>query len=237
MVIHIQVNKIKAEVLFKDIKCVRLRVCSPDGTVKVSAPRGVSLSTVEAFVAKNGEWIGQQQDRIRSRQGIIKVPVYAERDSHPIWGKTYLVSLKHTDEKPGVELRNGWLRLNIPRDCTEGDRQRLVKNWEREMLRAAIPPLIALWEPIMGVRVDRFFIQNMKTRWGSCNLTRRSIRINLELIRKPVECLEYVVVHEMIHLLERYHNARFYELMNHFLPDWKEREARLTHTTVGRDVQ
>lgn len=229
---YLYLEGFEAEVTFKSVKQMRLKVYPPDGKVKVSAPQYVDIGMVKAFIAQHAVWIRQQQDLFKARKQAARRETFLERDAHYIWGRRYLVTVRETTNKPYAELHNGWLRLHVLPDCTEHDRRQLVDTWEREALRAAIQTLIVHWEPVMGVKVERFSLQSMKTRWGSCNITRRSLRINLELIRKPAECLEYVVVHEMVHLLERYHNKTFHDFMSRFLPDWKSREARLYHKVV-----
>ncbi len=217
---------IQIEVTFKSVKHIRLKVY-PDGKVKVSAPIAIGIGTVKEFVQSNALWMVEHHNKLKATKSVKEREAFVERDSHYVWGKQYLVTVRETQASPYVELHNGWFRIHVKPDFTEQHRRQLVENWERETLRATIQLLITHWEPIMGVKVDRFSLQSMKTRWGSCNITQRSLRINLELIRKPEQCLEYVVVHEMVHLLERYHNKRFYGFMDRFLPDWKAREAWL----------
>ena len=208
---------------------MRLRVCAPEGKVKISVPRHVPIESVEQFVLKNIAWIRQQQDRIKARPAVAAhTPRFVEREPYFHWGKQYLISVKAATGKPSVALQNGWLLLHAPAHYTDNELGILLDRWEKDILLAALPDLITLWEPVMGVRVERFSVRPMKTRWGSCNITRRSISLNQELVRRPFESLEYVLVHEMVHLLERGHNARFYQFMSHFLPDWRERENRLS---------
>ncbi len=230
-----QIAGLEVDVVFKPIRNIRLRVCAPDGQVKLSIPGQVSLDEAKAFVLENRDWIIQYREVIRVRQTRLtpRTPLYAERESRHVWGKQYLINVITTNHSPAVELRNGWLRLHVPAGFTAEERKHLVQTWEHNLMLEAIPPLISHWEPIMGVRVAQFSVRAMKSRWGSCSINRRTIRLNLELVSRHPDCLEYVLVHEMIHLLERGHNARFYDFMNHFLPDWHERESRLNHLPLS----
>ncbi len=131
------------------------------------------------------------------------------------------------DAVPSVQLKHSQILLRVRPGTSEEKKQAIVDHWYRQQLKQAIPPLIARWEPLMGVNVERFFVRRMKTRWGSCNPRAGSIRLNTELAKKPGECLEYVVVHEMAHLLEPTHNARFVALMDRFMPHWKQMREEL----------
>jgi predicted metal-dependent hydrolase len=136
------------------------------------------------------------------------------------------------NEAPSVELKHSRMLLRV-RPCASDERkQAIVEEWYREQLKKAVPSLIAKWEPLMGVKVERFFVQKMKTKWGSCNSDTRSIRLNTDLAKKPPECLEYIVVHEMVHLLEPTHNKRFMTLMDQFMPKWQFCRAELNRLPV-----
>ncbi|MGI9212952.1 MAG: M48 family metallopeptidase [Methylococcaceae bacterium] len=226
-----QIAGLEADVVFKNVRQLRLRVCPPDGQIKVSVPVGMSLKDVEGFLDKQQEWITRYQKKIKIRASRPSTQSHtlSEREPHYIWGKQYLINLIPAPNIPAVELKNGWLRLNTPDDSTVEERRKLLEIWERKQLHDAIQPLIIHWEPIMQVGVSSYSIRSMKSRWGSCNIRRHSLSINLELVRRHPVCLEYVLVHEMTHLLEPGHNTRFYAFMNRFLPDWQERESRLNH--------
>lgn len=146
---------------------------------------------------------------------------YLDRESHYLWGKRYLLEVVESDRPPQVQLKHSRLRLQVRPGSGEEKKQAIVAAWYRDQLRQVIPSLIAKWEATLGVKVERFFVQRMKTKWGSCSPARRSIRLNSELAKKPRECLEYLVVHEMVHLLEPTHNNRFAALMDQFLPKWQ----------------
>src|SRR5262249_4438858 len=146
---------------------------------------------------------------------------YIERESHYVWGRRYLLKVVEANQPASVELNHGQMILYVRRGADRAKRQAVVEEWYREQLRQAVPPLIKKWERLMGVKVRRVFVQRMKTKWGSCNHRAGSIRLNTDLARKPRECLEYIVVHETVHLLEPTHNERFMALMDQLMPKWQ----------------
>ncbi|MBV5300600.1 MAG: M48 family metallopeptidase, partial [Methylococcales bacterium] len=165
-------------------------------------------------------WIKQKQKKFATQQRETPRDCI-DRESHYVWGKRYLLKLIEHDERPKISLGHSELLLYVRPKTSTAQKQAIMDEWLREELKKALPPLIAKWEPVMGVQVKKFFVQKMKTRWGSCNYTKANVRFNSELAKKPIECLEYVVVHELVHLLEPSHNARFHRLMTQFLPHWK----------------
>jgi len=234
MAARINLGDITADVVFKDIKNVHLSVYPPDGKVRISAPCRMSLDTIRVFAISKLAWIKQQQKKLQEQERETPRE-YLERESHYVWGKRYLLTISESDEAPGIELRHSRMVLRVRPGTDEEKRQLIVEAWYREQIRKAVPPLIALWEPFLGVRVGRFFVQRMKTRWGSCNPGNSSIRLNTELAKKPRECLEYIVVHEMAHLLEPIHSARFVALMDRFMPDWRLRRNQLNQLPVRHE--
>jgi predicted metal-dependent hydrolase len=234
MGVRINLGDITADVVFKDIKNIHLSVHPPDGKVRISAPSRMNLDTIRVFAISKLAWIKQQQKKLREQERETPRE-YLERESHYVWGRRYLLTIVENNEAPGVELRHSRMLLRIRPGTTEAKRQALVEAWYREQIRKAVPPLIAGWEPLLEVKVGRFFVQHMKTRWGSCNPGNGTIRLNTELAKKPRECLEYIVVHEMAHLSEPTHNARFIALMEQFLPDWRLRRDQLNQLPVRHE--
>jgi predicted metal-dependent hydrolase len=234
MATRIQLGTIEADVVLKDIKNIHLSVHPPVGRVSISAPRRMSLDTIRVFAISKLAWIKQQQRKIREQE---REPPreYLERESHYVWGKRYLLSLIERDEPPSVGLHHNKLVVQIRPDTDTAKRQAILDAWYREQLRQALPALIAKWEPQMGVKVARFFVQRMKTRWGSCNHQARNIRLNTDLAKKPRECLEYITIHEMVHLLEPTHNARFVSLMDRFAPSWRMQRQVLNRLPVRHE--
>jgi len=220
MVKRITLGDIDVEVVFKDIKNVHLSVHPPTGRVRISAPSRMSLDNIRIFAISKLAWIKQQQKKLQE-QDRESPREYLDRESHFVWGKRYLLEVIEIDKAPSIELKHNRMLLQVRPGTDEQRKRDLVEGWYRTQLKEAVPPLIAKWEPIMEVRVNRFFVQRMKTKWGSCNPHAGNIRLNTELAKKPPECLEYIVVHEMAHLLEPTHSDRFKALMDRFMPKWQ----------------
>ena len=155
-----------------------------------------------------------QQDRETPRE-------YLDRESHYVWGTRYLFKVVEADMPPLVELKHRQMHLRVRPGTSEPKKQDIIEEWYREQLKLAVPPLIAKWEKLLKVKVNRFFVQRMKTKWGSCSHRIGNIRLNTDLAKKPRECLEYIVIHELVHLIEPTHNARFIALMDTFMPRWR----------------
>jgi predicted metal-dependent hydrolase len=235
MVRQIVLGGISVDVVFKDIKNVHLSVYPPTGRVRISAPSRMSMDTIRVFAISKLGWIRQQQQKL---QGQDREPPreYLDRESHYLWGRRYLLKVIEADESPSMEIKHSRLLLRVRPGTAEEKKQALMDAWYREHLKAAVPELIAKWEPILGVHVERFFVQRMKTKWGGCNAEKRTIRLNTELAKKPKECLEYIVVHELVHLLERRHADRFAELMDRCLPHWKDLRKLLNAAPLGQET-
>jgi predicted metal-dependent hydrolase len=217
---RIQLGDIPVDVIRKDIKNVHLSVHPPTGRVRIAAPERMSLDTVRVFAIAKVPWIKKQQRKLREQERETPRE-YIDRESHYVWGKRYLLKVVEADQPSAVELNHGRMILRVRRGTAKAKRQAILEEWHREQVRKAAPPLIEKWQRLTGIRVKRFFVQRMKTKWGSCNDRASSIRLNTDLVRKPMECLEYIVVHEMVHLLEPTHNERFMTLMDRFMPKWQ----------------
>ena len=217
---QIKLGEIVLDVMLKDIKHVHLSVYPPTGKVRISAPLRMSIDNVRAFAISKLGWIKQQQKKLQAQERETPRE-YLDRESHYVWGKRYLLKMIEADAAPQVELKHSTLLLRVRPGSSVEKKRTVLDDWYRQQLKATIPPLIAKWEQVLGVKVTRFFVQRMKTKWGSCSPDTASIRLNAELAKKPSECLEYIVVHEMVHLLEPTHNDRFVALMNQFLPKWQ----------------
>lgn len=220
MVTQIDLGEIAIDVVKKDIKNIHLSVYPPAGKVRISAPLWMDLDTIRVFAITKLGWIKSQQQKLREQERETPRE-YLDRESHYVWGKRYLLKVVEKGVAPEVELKHNKMILQI-RPATSHERKKAVLDaWYREKLKEVVSALIAKWEPLMGVKVERFFVQRMKTKWGSCSPDAKSIRLNTDLAKKPPECLEYIVVHEMAHLLEPTHNTRFIALMDRFMPKWR----------------
>jgi hypothetical protein len=203
--------------------------------VRISAPRHTSLDTLRVFALSKLGWIRQQQAKLREQEREAPRD-YVDRESHYLWGKRYLLTVLESDEPPAIDLEHRRMLLRVRPGTGEVRRQELVEEWYRERLKEAVPPLLARWQPRLGVEVERWFVQRMKTKWGSCNHRSGTIRLNTELAKKPPECLEYVVVHELVHLLEPTHNARFIALMDRAMPNWQVHRQTLNELPVPQET-
>ena len=234
MAAKIQLGEIAVDVVKKDIRNVHLSVYPPTGKVRISAPLRMDLDTIRVFAISKLGWIRQQQRKMREQE---REPPreYLDRESHYVWGKRYLLKLVEKEAPPAVELKHSQIVLQTRPASGEEKKQNTLEEWYRSQLKAAVPPVIAKWEPLMGVKVERFFVQRMKTKWGSCSPASASIRLNTDLAKKPRECLEYIVVHEMAHLLEATHNSRFLALMDHFMPQWRSCRDALNQLPVRHE--
>lgn len=234
MASQIKLGDIAVDVVLKDIKNVHLSVYPPTGRVRISAPKRMSMETIRVFAVSKIDWIKRQQQKLREQERETPRD-YLERESHYLWGQRYLLEVVECDEPPSIELKHRRMVLRV-RPGTDGvRRQALVEEWYRNQIKSAVPPLLKHWQPRVGVKVKRFFVRRMKTKWGSCNHTARTIRLNTELAKKPPECLEYIVVHELVHLLEPTHNPRFLELMDRFMPNWKYHRQTLNQLPVRKE--
>jgi len=226
----IQLNDIVVDVTLKKIKNIHLSVY-PNGKVKVSAPLRMNEETIRLFLISKLGWIKQKQTKFQNQQRETPRD-YIDRESHYVWGQRYLLKVIEHDAPPKMILGHSEMVLHVRPNTSQELKQAIIDEWLRIELKKALPALIEKWQPIMGVVVKKFFVQKMKTRWGSCNYTRSNVRFNSELAKKPPECLEYVVVHELVHLLEPSHNARFHSLMTQFMPHWKLIKAELNRLPI-----
>jgi predicted metal-dependent hydrolase len=234
MATKMQLGDLVVEVVKKDIKNIHLSVYPPVGTVRISAPLRMKLETIRVFAISKLAWIKHQQKKLRNQERETPRE-YLDRESHYVWGKRYLLQIVESDAAAAVELKHSKLVLRIRPDTGEDKRQAIVDDWYRAELRKTVPSLIAKWEPLMGVTVRRFFVQKMKTKWGSCSSQSNSIRLNAYLARKPRECLEYIIVHEMAHLIEKRHGDRFVAIMDKCLPQWRQYRDELNSAPLAHE--
>lgn len=234
MGMELKLGDIAVEVILKDIKNVHLSVHPPRGKVRIAAPARMSLDTIRVFAISKLGWIKQQQKKLRD-QDRESPREYLDRESHYLWGKRYLLKILERNAAPQVTLGATRLTLQLRPGTDDARKQKILDAWYREQLKIAIPPLIAKWERLIGVDVNKFFVQHMRTKWGSCNHKAANIRFNTDLAKKPRECLEYIVVHEMAHLIEPTHSARFIALMDYYMPNWKACRQTLNRLPVRHE--
>lgn len=231
MTTQIKLGDIAIDVVRKEIKNIHLSVYPPAGRVRISAPKRMALDTIRVFAISKLGWIKKHQQKLQEQ--VRETPrEYIDRESHYLWGKRYLFKVEEKDSAAYVSLRHNQMVLHVRPDTGDERKREILAEWYREKLKEVVPALIAKWERLMGVKVEKFFVQRMKTRWGSCNHRSNNIRLNTELAKKPLECLEYVVVHEMAHLLEPSHNNRFIALMDQFMPSWRNHREELNRSSL-----
>lgn len=234
MLSQIKLGEITVDVTLKDIKNIHLSVHPPTGHVRVSAPSHMNLETIRVFAISKLGWIKQQQKKLLEQERETPRE-FLNRESHYVWGKRYLFQVVEADEAPFVELSHGLMVLNVRPGSDESKKQAIVEEWYRDELRKTATKLIAKWQTRLGVESERLFVQKMKTKWGSCNPARRTIRLNTELAKKPRPCLEYIVVHELVHLIEPTHNERFRALMDRFMPKWTNHRQTLNRLPLRHE--
>lgn len=229
---QIEVSGIAVEVVRKPIKNLHIGVYPPDGRVRVAAPSRMAMEAIRlALIGKLG-WIRKHQVRFagQERQSPRE---YISGETHYYQGRRHRLNIQLHAGRPTVALRHGTLELQIAPDTSIEQREALLYNWYRRQLKQQIPELLAKWEAVIGVQAAEWGVKRMKTRWGTCNPTARRIWLNLELIKKPLHCLEYIIVHELVHLLERHHNDRFASLMDQFMPLWRQYREELNRAPLG----
>ena len=234
MTAQIQLGDMTVAVVRKDIKNVHLSVHPPTGRVTIAAPAHMGLDTIRVFAITKLAWIRKQQDKLQQQEREAPRE-FLDRESHYVWGKRYLLKVIEIDQAPAIELKHSKMLLHVRPDTGQTKCQTIVDEWYRQQLRLAAMPLITKWEARLGVKVERVFVQRMKTKWGSCNHHARTIRLNTDLAKKPLECLEYLVVHELVHILEPTHNARFVALMNQYMPKWSSLQDALNRLPVRHE--
>jgi predicted metal-dependent hydrolase len=232
---QIVVGGVTVQVIRKAIKNLHLGVYPPNGRVRVAAPLRVSDSAVRLAVVDKLGWIKRQRAKFEAqpRQSVREM---VSGESHYLFGRRYRLRVVHGAEPPTVKIRGRWIELRVSEDMTLEKRSRLLQEWYRLRLLQRALPLVQKWELAIGVHLADWGIKRMKTRWGTCNPGAGRIWLNLELAKKPAPCLEYLVVHELVHLIERTHNERFIALMEEHLPDWKARRTLLNAQPLAHDT-
>jgi predicted metal-dependent hydrolase len=232
---QMMISGIAVEVVRKRIKNVHLGVYPPNGRVRIAVPLAVNDAAVRLAVIGKLGWIKRHQARFAAqpRQSAREM---VSGESHYFCGQRYRLCVVHADGGRGVVLKsNSVMEMHVPQETSIAQREHILQIWYRQQLRYMIPPLLTKWQTAMGVQIAEWGIKRMKTRWGSCNPKARRIWLNLELAKKPAHCLEYIIVHELAHLIERKHNERFAAVMQQHIPQWRQYRAELNHTPLAHN--
>ena len=231
----IHLGEIAIAVTRKNIKHVHLSVYPPAGRVTLVAPAGTRLEVARAYAVSRLGWIRDQQTKLRA-QARETPRQFIERESHYLWGRRYLLSVAEQEAKPSVRFSNRRIMLTVRPGTSKVKRETVMHEWHKSLLHDVVPALIRRWQSKLGVEVDGYFLQRMKTKWGSCNHRARHIRLNTELVKKPKDLLEYVVVHEMLHLVTATHSQEFLALLTRHYPSWREARAELNELPLAAEI-
>jgi predicted metal-dependent hydrolase len=231
----IQLGEVAVRITKKDIKNVHLSVHPPDGRVTLSAPRSTRLDVARAYAISKLSWIREQKKKLvdQAREAPRR---YIERESHYVWGRRYLMTVVYREAKPQVLFDHKRITLSLRPGSKAQKRAEIMHDWSKTRLHEVVPDLIQNWERRLNVKVTRYFLQRMKTKWGSCNHEAGHIRLNTELIKKPKDLLEYVIVHEMVHLLYPTHSERFIAVLQQHYPTWRDARAELNELPLTAEV-
>lgn len=231
----IQLGEISILVTRKAIKHVHLSVYPPGGRVTLVAPIATRLDVARAYAISKLGWIREQQSKLRN-QAREAPRKFVERESQYLWGRRHLLTIVYRESKPSVSLDHRHITLAVRPGSDAHKRAAVLHDWHKSLLHKTLPPLIKKWEQKLSVEVNAYFLQRMKTKWGSCNHKAAHIRLNTELVKKPKDLLEYVIVHEMIHVIEPTHSDRFVALLREHYPYWREARAELNELQLAAEV-
>ena len=217
---YLTVAGINVDVVYKKIKNMHISVYPPMGRVRVAAPERLDEDAIRLAVVQRLPWIKKQREQLQTAERQSEREMLTG-ESHYVWGQRLRLTLVETTGRPRVDIAGSKLQLTVRAEAEDTERRKLLESWYRKQMKAAIPPLIEKWETIIGREVSSWIVRRMKTKWGTCNPDTARLWFNIELAKKNPGCLEYIVVHEMTHLLERTHNDRFVALMDKNLPNWR----------------
>lgn len=223
---QIIISGIAVEVCKKNIKNMHLYVKPPGGKVSVSAPIDMSDEAIERFVRTKSSWIKQQVKNFEAQPRQTERE-YVSGETLYVWGKQYFLQVEYGTGKNSLVLSGDKAILTVRKDSTKEQRDSFVKEWYRDLLKRELARLLPKWENITGLKCDGWQTKYMTTRWGTCNTDKRKLWFNLQLAKKTPDCLEYIILHELLHLVERNHNAHFLSLMDKYMPYWRETKRKL----------
>ena len=228
---NFKIADINIDVVKKDIKHMHLAVYPPDGRVRLSAPKTTKEEKLRLYTISKLKWIKKQQKKFRE-QKREKPRQFINGESHYFLGNRYLLKVIEHDKRRSkvVKVNRTYIELHVPKGSTLEKRKRVIEEWYRKHLKEVAVPMLEKWSEKVGVEVNDWGVRKMKTKWGSCNTDQHRIWLNLELAKKPKKCVEYIVLHELIHLIERKHSNRFVMLLDQYMPAWRTRKEILGRT-------
>jgi predicted metal-dependent hydrolase len=230
---QITIGTLTVEVIKKEIKNIHLSVHPPDGWVRIASPLSISDESIRLYVISRRGWIKKQQAQFEAQERQI-FRQYVSRESHYFQGVRHLLRVYLHNATPFVEIKNkGFIDLYIKENSSLEDKRKVLQAFYREQLKIQAKPLIEKWQQKMNLELNDWGIKKMKTKWGTCNIEAKRMWLNLELAKKPVGCLEYIIVHELVHLLERHHNERFIAHLDKFMPQWKYQREELNRMALN----
>lgn len=233
---QITVSDITIDVVRKDIKNLHLAVYPPAGRVRIATPLRMDDEAIRLYAISKLHWIKKQRSKFE-HQARETEREYVSGESHYFEGHRYLLNVIYRNTSPKVEIRNKkYIDLYVRPNSTTAHRGHVMTEWYRQRLKERLPALIEKWQMTIGVQVDAWEIKQMKTRWGTCKVESRRIWLNLELAKKPTRCLEYIIVHELVHLIERHHNDQFIALMDKFMPQWRFHQIELNQRILSHNI-
>ena len=229
---QLKLGDITIDVELKDIKNVHISVYPPLGRVRIAAPLRMNMDTIRIYAISKLGWIRKQQQKFLTQ--VREAPrEYLNKEGHYFLGKRYLLKIIEHNAPPVVKVKHNTIELYVRPNADIQKRQVIMDEWYRQQLKELAPPIIEKWEKVMKVSINELAVKKMKTKWGTCNREAKRIWLNLELAKKPFHCIEYIIVHELLHLLERNHNDKFIAYMNNFLPEWKHFKNELNKLPVS----
>ncbi|MGD0838565.1 MAG: SprT family zinc-dependent metalloprotease [Polyangia bacterium] len=231
---RLTIGGIGVEVENKAIKNLHLTVHPPQGHVRIVAPERMQLDTIRLYALSKLPWLRRQIAELQA-QARETSREYVNRESHFVWASRYLMKVVEQQAAPTIELRKDELVLTIRPGTDQAQRHEILAAWYRAQVRAAVSPLLAKWQRILKVEAQAIFVRQMKTKWGSCNPAKAAIRLNTDLAKKPPACLEYVLVHELAHLIEPTHSDRFRAILSHHLPNWPHLRSQLNRAPLAHE--
>lgn len=232
---YLTVSGINVDVVYKDIKNMHISVYPPVGRVRVAAPHRLDEDAIRLAIIQRLPWIKKQREQLQAAERQSEREMVSG-ESHYVWGQRLRLTLLETAGRPSIDVAGAKLLVSASGSMDDAHRRKLLESWYRRQIKVAIPPLIEKWEPIIGRKVNGWTVRRMKTKWGTCSPDTAKLWFNIELAKKQPACLEYIVVHEMTHLLERTHNDRFVELMDKNLPNWRAIRDDLNGAPLAEEV-